>query len=133
VTTWKQYKEFVQHHERLSKPVSKSHARVHFNHHNFLRMQPKGQSGPDPIARMPSEAGAGENAPSELNETLSPEFNKNDKTKSSPASSAASHANVSEEARQRAPSRAGGSEPFDKRDREEMEALLGELRGHLGK
>ena len=97
-----------------------------------MRTQAKDQPAPDPIERLPSE-GNGEHAPNELTNALSPESNKTDKSKSSAASSATNTVNVPEEMRPRAPSRAGATEPFDKRERVEMEALLGEVRGHLGK
>ena len=132
MTTWKQYKEFVQYHERMTKPVSASHARIHFNHHNFLRFQARDHANADTIARVPSGSNGDHGAGDAQNGALSPESgNKSDRAKSIANSSASTINNV-DDSRPRAPSRTGANEPFDRREREEMELLLRETRGHLG-
>ncbi|KAI5121406.1 hypothetical protein M0805_003178 [Coniferiporia weirii] len=127
VTTWKQYKEFVLHHERLNKPV-------------------KEQSNPSPAGRVPSEAGD-EDTPGQGRENgsalrndggpkqgeLKPKRSVHDggSERQSPSQthSQVSGAPSTQEDIRRTPTRA--DEPFEKWERDDMEALLGELRGHL--
>ncbi|KAI0693955.1 phospholipase D [Cytidiella melzeri] len=117
VTTWKQYKEFVVHHERLNKPA-------------------KDTSNAEPLARMPSEtgdsgtAGPGNDltAGNDAQETVS-------KSKDFPdngeANGAAQPSGTSNEKESRARKASKSFEPFDQAEREEMEHLLEQTRGHL--
>ncbi|KAL5482529.1 SPO14 [Sanghuangporus weigelae] len=118
VTTWKQYKEFVLHHERLNKPV-------------------KGSS--EPLGRVPSETGD-EDAPGHEKESEAKMSEDTLKAKSSVRTSGSSsgtqnrphspsNANVGGADIKRTPSRI--DEPFEKWERDEMEKLLGQLCGHL--
>ncbi|OBZ68849.1 hypothetical protein A0H81_11088 [Grifola frondosa] len=126
VTTWKQYKEFVLHHERLNRP------------------QAKDQDSSEPLARMPSEAGdvgapgqahAAETASGAADNVTARESEHADidgsRTSTTPVPSTppASGPQTAQKEKQRKPAR--GSEPFDAADKEEMENLLQELRGHL--
>ncbi|THG97034.1 hypothetical protein EW026_g4898 [Hermanssonia centrifuga] len=122
ITTWKQYKEFIVHHERLNKPV-------------------KGQSNPEPLARLPSESGdmgvPGQQQPSTeataenaVEESVIKgkdyvEGNGDPNT----TTSGSGTANNEKDTRKRKAS--GATEPFDQTEREDMEKLLEELRGHL--
>jgi len=125
VTTWKQYKDFVLHHERLSQPARESESR-------------------EPLARMPSEnIGQGILAPPSTaqNTVHAADYAHGTETekehgseKGDPHASTANPptpppAGAEKETRGRKANR--GIEPFDEHDREEMEQLLGELRGHL--
>ncbi|KAI0632459.1 phospholipase D [Trametes polyzona] len=131
VTTWKQYKEFIVHHERLNKPVKESD-----------------QSDP-PLARMPSEA-ADREAPGQARiadhyahaseDNLAREREHADDYDESRASSTPLPSETppsgpkekekeKEKEKQRPTSK--GPKPFDQAEREEMEHLLQELRGHL--
>ncbi|KAG2155884.1 phospholipase D [Suillus bovinus] len=107
VTTWKQYKEFVIHHERFSKPATGSHS-------------------PYPVSRVPSET-AYEDGPYEKGgladaaEESRETFCTNDG--SDGVTSRGSHP------RGRKP--VNGIEPFTMQERDEMEELLKEVRGHL--
>ncbi|KAH8114370.1 phospholipase D [Phellopilus nigrolimitatus] len=123
VTTWKQYKEFVLHHERLNKPLK--------------------ESGPEPVGRVPSETGDEGALGHEKNASLRAEESVNQgsvkeknslresggtETQQVDQSQPPSAQNTQEDIR-RTPTRA--DEPFEKWERDEMERLLGELRGHL--
>lgn len=142
MTTWKQYKEFVAHHERLNKPVR-----------NFFpaviglpdsAVQTKDQPNPEPVARMPSESGdsgvPGQSgnepeavAGAEDTVMKSKDFVDNGETHppaTPPAGSSNNNNNNAKEPRTRKTSKS--IEPFDQAEREEMEHLLHELRGHLG-
>ncbi|KAF9527594.1 phospholipase D [Crepidotus variabilis] len=115
ITTWKQYKEFVAYHERLNKPAT--------------------DNGPEPVARVPSEAGdegAPTTQPSDMNSEVSRE-GEDLPTSPPPSAAAASSTTHPEEHQQQSKARrpAKGAEPFEKWEREEMEQLLGELNGHL--
>ncbi|KAG1748704.1 phospholipase D [Suillus lakei] len=112
ITTWKQYKEFVVHHERFSKPATGSHS----SH---------------PISRVPSEMvhedgpyqkGGLADAAEESRET----FHTNDGSDGAP--SRGSHP-LDKDTRSRKP--VNGLEPFTKQERDEMEDLLKDVRGHL--
>lgn len=114
VTTWKQYKEFVLHHERLNKPAADS-------------------TTLEPVGRVPSETGdntipsndvpapaehAAEHSDGHVHLNEEPDLN--------------SSAGVADKEPARARSRSTRStEPFTKAERDEMEKLLGELCGHL--
>ncbi|KAG2151353.1 phospholipase D [Suillus clintonianus] len=111
ITTWKQYKEFVSHHERYSKPATGSHSC-------------------DPASRVPSETahedgpyqkGGLANAAEESRET----FHTNDGSDGAPRGS---HP-LDKDIRGRKP--VNGVEPFTKQERDEMEELLKDVRGHL--
>lgn len=124
VTTWKQYKDFIAHHERLNQPARESESR-------------------EPVARVPSEAGdrdsPGRPHPAEnghatdfaRNTTTGKELNgdASDTHPATPTSSTPPTAGTEKDGRGRRAAR--GVEPFDEADREEMEHLLEELRGHL--
>jgi len=119
VTTWKQYKEFVSYHDRLSQPV-------------------KGQGGMEPLARVPSET-ADDNVPGKQNPPTKPESGPNEpnghaQDPSENQSEGQSTSNGQDTPPKNANERksaARGAEPFDASEREEMENLLGELCGHL--
>ncbi|KAI0081599.1 phospholipase D [Panus rudis PR-1116 ss-1] len=118
VTTWKQYKEFIAHHERLNKPA-------------------RDQPTPEPVARIPSEtadAGAPGQPSSEKTESPGEDPKAKDyaeeQASTSTASAQPSNNPPTSEARGRKQAR-GGPEPFSQSEREEMERLLEELRGHL--
>ncbi|KAF8916964.1 hypothetical protein CPB85DRAFT_1453067 [Mucidula mucida] len=114
VTTWKQYKEFVLHHERLNKP-------------------PRDSSTPEAVGRVPSETGdetvpsdTGENLAEHLEDSVHP----NEDATTDPDMNSSTPGLEKEPSRSR--SRATrGVEPFTKAERDEMEKLLGELCGHL--
>ncbi|KAH7922026.1 phospholipase D [Leucogyrophana mollusca] len=111
VTTWKQYKEFVMHHERFAKPAKDSHS-------------------PDPVARVPSETAYNDGPYQKGGVADKAEQSKEYFDGSSGGSSTNPHTAAQEkETRSRKGPR--GSEPFDKKDKEEMEQLLKDLRGHL--
>ncbi|GJE88360.1 phospholipase D1 [Phanerochaete sordida] len=127
ITTWKQYKEFIVHHERLNKPA-------------------RDQPGSEPVARVPSEV-ADSGAPGahsadavnvheESGTTKSKDFADSSTSTTTPTTAeppAQDKADKGDKgdkgARTRKTSRS--PEPFDQAEREEMERLLGELRGHL--
>lgn len=108
VTTWKQYREFVAHHERMNKP-------------------PRDKSTPDPIARVPSETGD-QDAPGQDENLLAHgedtvvQFAEDVETAANPSGS-------DKDVKGKKPSR--GTEPFEKWERDEMEKLLREVCGHL--
>ncbi|KZT64620.1 phospholipase D [Daedalea quercina L-15889] len=126
VTTWKQYREFVLHHERLNQPVRQSSSR-------------------EPLARMPSESvdqdesgqlHTSENAVHAVNyaqaapnDTSGKEYVDGDAQPSHSNPPTPPAAGPEEKTRGRRASRA--ADPFDESDKEEMENLLQELRGHL--
>ncbi|KAJ7134494.1 hypothetical protein C8R44DRAFT_770608 [Mycena epipterygia] len=128
VTTWKQYKEFVVHHERMNKA-------------------PKDSSSPEAVARVPSETGdegaippnstapgnpAGHPAnlpgpkPTPHSDDKAEDEGGANKEASEPDPSP--NASASEK---RKSGRSTGTEPFEKWERDEMEKLLGQLNGHL--
>ncbi|KAI9061357.1 phospholipase D [Trametes sanguinea] len=131
VTTWKQYKEFIVHHERLNQPLKE-----------------QDQSEP-PLARMPSEA-ADHDAPGQARiakqgayaseDNLAREKEHIDDIEGSRASSTplppetpppgAGPKDKEKEKEKQRPT-AKGPKPFTQAEREEMENLLHELRGHL--
>jgi len=113
ITTWKQYKEFVAHHERLSKPVSDA------NH--------------EPAALIPSEVSDEAAIRAAKFEDISRSEVKDisvDGSVRKSLSGSPSHA-LSERDVKDTKKTGKVSEPFDLSEREEMERLLGELRGHL--
>ncbi|KAJ7600958.1 phospholipase D [Mycena floridula] len=111
VTTWKQYREFVAHHERLNKP-------------------PKDSTVPEAVARVPSEAGdegaPGQEAP--VAENVMPSEEK-ESTEGAKPDTIGRSSSTEKDPKSRKPAK--GTEPFEKWERDEMEKLLGELRGHL--
>ncbi|TFY80125.1 hypothetical protein EWM64_g3885 [Hericium alpestre] len=135
VTTWKQYIEFISHHERLNKPVP--------------------DDGPEPVGRVPSETGD-EDVPEEHSPGHDPraeelignaaprkakgpngEDSEQPTSNGSQAPATGSQANIpaqspSEKAQNEKAKRSKGEvPPFTKQEREEMEALLQEVCGHL--
>ncbi|KAJ3513571.1 hypothetical protein NLJ89_g2876 [Agrocybe chaxingu] len=118
VTTWKQYKEFVAYHDRLSKPTRDSN------------------SG-EPVARVPSESGDDEathvshtSDTTDMTSQISKEVGEDMPTTPANSSSFTASQNEEQPPKPRRPTR--GSEPFEKWERDEMERLLGELNGQLG-
>ncbi|KAJ7147560.1 phospholipase D [Mycena crocata] len=130
VTTWKQYKEFVVHHERMNKP-------------------PRDSATPEAVARVPSETGdegaiapdstaPGNPAGHPINQPgPKPTPHSDDKaedgggaSKEPAAESPPDPANAGP-AEKRKGARNAGPEPFEKWERDEMEKLLGQLNGHL--
>ncbi|KAI0036483.1 hypothetical protein K488DRAFT_41109, partial [Vararia minispora EC-137] len=119
VTTWKQYIEFIAHHERLNRPMAE---------------------GMEPVGRMPSETGDVD-APKDEgdHEHVVHELDEKQKNCQSAEEIPAGDMRAASEERQGG---GGGAErgrrgkndiqPFSKQERDEMEALLGELCGHLG-
>ncbi|KAG6337311.1 hypothetical protein ID866_1773 [Astraeus odoratus] len=115
ITTWKQYTEFVAYHERFMKP-------------------PKDTCSPGPASRAPP--GTTENLPcsshangpdlDKSKETFQGEEGDGDSVRALPTNSQ----NLEKEPR-RARSTHNQTEPFNRRDIEEMENLLKETRGHL--
>ncbi|KAJ6508950.1 phospholipase D [Mycena sanguinolenta] len=129
VTTWKQYKEFVVHHERMNKP-------------------PRDSSTPEAVARVPSETGDEGAIPPDSTAPANPAGHPinipgpkptphtDDKAEdeSGPDKEAGeSHADSSQPtaSERRKAARSTGPEPFEKWERDEMEKLLGQLNGHL--
>ncbi|KAF9649936.1 phospholipase D [Thelephora ganbajun] len=119
VTTWKQYKDFTLHHERLNKPVRA---------HRFV----------DAVGRVPSEAGD-EHAPEphksteNLEQALSGEKAKGEsdcRKENLDHKPSATNLACDKEKEKKKPTKPD-QEPFEAWEREEMEKLLGELRGHL--
>ncbi|KAJ8519021.1 hypothetical protein ONZ45_g3982 [Pleurotus djamor] len=116
ITTWKQYKEFVTHHERLNKAPGDT-------------IPPS-----EPVARVPSEAGD-EAAPmdSQTEKGLElPQVERQSHSKEGGEDELEGRASTSygdREPKPRKPAR--GPEPFEQWERDEMEKLLGELNGHL--
>ncbi|KAJ6557347.1 phospholipase D [Mycena vulgaris] len=131
VTTWKQYKEFVVHHERLNKPSRDSStpeavARVPSETGDEGAIQPDStapgnpaghpvnQPGPKPTPHSDDKAGGDEGFPNKDASESPPEPGVNPST-----------------SEKRKAGRSTGTEPFEKWEREEMEKLLGQLNGHL--
>ncbi|TFY61283.1 hypothetical protein EVJ58_g4601 [Rhodofomes roseus] len=128
VTTWKQYREFIAHHDRLNQPVRESSSR-------------------EPLGRIPSES-RDQDAPGQTplsettvhsvdyahldsaghHDTPSKEHANGDAQTSSNSTTPPATA-PEDKTRGRKTSRT--AEPFDESEREEMEHLLQELRGHL--
>jgi len=130
ITTWKQYKEFVIHHERFAKPVSTF---AFFVACLSILLKAKDHHSPDPVARVPSET-AYENGPyqnggvadvaEKSRETIRTGTNDGSDTAPSRGSNPPDR-----ETRQKP---THGVEPLTKQERDEMEELLKEVRGHLG-
>ncbi|KAG0704279.1 phospholipase D [Suillus ampliporus] len=114
ITTWKQYKEFVVYHERFSKPVKGSHS-------------------PEPVSQVPSETSVYEDGPyqkgglADAAEESRETFHTNDRSDS--LHSRGSHPPLDKDTHSRKP--VNGVEPFTKQERDEMEELLKDVRGHL--
>lgn len=109
VTTWKQYKEFVAHHERLRKPNT--------------------ETG-EPTARVPSESGDETSQAAALSPDANDAASETTRENSSEQQHTPnSHLPSNDGERSRKPAK--GSEPFEKWERDEMENLLNELNGHL--
>lgn len=125
VTTWKQYREFVLHHERLKQPTA----------------QAKDQPSAEPVARIPSDTDPDAPVPqhsSESGDTVvesaGPKVRDfvSDQASDPSAAASGSNANGATSAQDAKKKPARGPEPFDQSEREEMERMLEELRGHLG-
>ncbi|KAG7443153.1 phospholipase D [Guyanagaster necrorhizus] len=113
VTTWKQYKEFVSHHERLNKPVR-------------IILSPG-------IGRVPSETGDDTVLTSEIpasTEHVTEQSDGHVYLNEEPDLSSSPGVADKEPTRVRSRS-TRSTEPFTKAERDEMEKLLGELCGHL--
>ncbi|KAJ6619535.1 hypothetical protein B0H10DRAFT_2026156 [Mycena sp. CBHHK59/15] len=123
VTTWKQYKEFVVHHERMNKP-------------------PRDSTTPEAVARVPSETGDEGAIPSDSTAPGNPvnppgpkpiphtdgQLEEDNKDADESPPDPGLNASASEK---RKGARSTGTEPFEKWERDEMEKLLGQLNGHL--
>jgi phospholipase D1/2 len=112
IATWKQYKEFVIHHERFFKPAM-------------------GSLSPYPVSRVPSETAHGDgpyqkgglaNAAEESRDT----FHTHDGSDGAPSRGSQL---LEKDTRSRKP--VNGIESFTKQERDEMEELLKDVRGHL--
>ncbi|KDR82694.1 hypothetical protein GALMADRAFT_238185 [Galerina marginata CBS 339.88] len=112
ISTWKHYKEFIAHHERLNKPTRDS-------------------ATMEPVARIPSESGDESTHDVPASDTIDVASEKSkDEGEDIPITPSHSTATAAEEpSKPRRPAR--GSEPFEKWEREEMEKLLEQLNGHL--
>ncbi|KIM43354.1 hypothetical protein M413DRAFT_18406 [Hebeloma cylindrosporum] len=115
IDTWKQYKEFIAHHERLSKPTY-------------------GSTNSEPVARMPSESGDEGTHVSQASDTtdMASRMSREDGEECPPtplnnSSFVTSHNEEPVKHRRHAK----GAEPFEKWERDEMEKLLGQLNGQL--
>ncbi|GLB38253.1 putative phospholipase [Lyophyllum shimeji] len=115
VTTWKQYKDFIAHHERLNRT-------------------PRDSTQAEVVARVPSEAGD-EGAPAdEKAESVAGSEEGTRPSKEGFEDAAASTVDISAGQSEKEPKpkkRARRIEPFEKWERDEMEKLLGQLNGHL--
>ena len=149
VTTWKQYKEFIAHHERLNKPVRFSlYCACVMIRLIVAQLKDHDPSDP-PVARMPSEAPDYDtNGQHRLAEQTtrtsrddlarSREFLVGDgdshtlytQPPESPPPVPGQNHNQKEKEKEKRPAK--GPKPFDQVEREEMENVLRELRGHLG-
>ncbi|KAK7048243.1 NUC071 domain-containing protein [Favolaschia claudopus] len=118
VTTWKQYKEFIIHHERLNKP-------------------PRDSNTPEAVARVPSETGdegalPDPAAPPTANASSHPSDDGEAKEAGSKeAGEVQPDASAPTATEKRKGARNTGPEPFERWERDEMEKLLGQLNGHL--
>jgi len=113
ITTWKQYKEFIIHHERLNKPL-------------------KDETKPDPVARMPSEAGdmgAPQEQPTDHSHPSEPVPKVKEISDDGADVNGTSNGTGAKDQDKR--KQAKGPEPFDQAERDEMERLLEDVRGHL--
>ncbi|KAF9565693.1 phospholipase D [Agrocybe pediades] len=110
ITTWKQYKEFIAYHDRLSKPT-------------------RGSASSEPLARIPSESGDDGQQESQASDTLDAASQVSKDEGDEPPSTPSAGEGAQKDAKPRRSTK--GSEPFEKWEREEMEKLLGELNGHL--
>ncbi|KAI0301100.1 hypothetical protein B0F90DRAFT_1810149 [Multifurca ochricompacta] len=158
VTTWKQYKEFIAHHERLLRPVRELSVFWFFMMRTSI--QPKDDLAPEPLARVPS-TGKKECSPDEQVQrqeprvedvsTKLPSTRATEETQSRLANGYTGGDNLRHEksisdkiggphANEKAANISGindkgkktrGEPPFTKQEREEMETLLHELCGHL--
>ncbi|GJJ14636.1 hypothetical protein Clacol_008902 [Clathrus columnatus] len=108
VTTWKQYKEFIQHHDRLQKPVKGKES--------------ANGGASENVAQVPSEAQSHSIAPPDSGVGSS-------RTSEDQTASRTSSLRSPDASEPRRPSRPDG--PFEQWERDEMEALLTEVRGHL--
>jgi phospholipase D1/2 len=100
----------------------------------ILLPQSKEGVAPDPVVRVPSET-TGEDTPSQTDDATVASEAANEKCQDvahvgDSLSTATPNAAEPDAQRRKA---ARGNEPFEKWEREEMEKLLGELQGHLGK
>ncbi|KAJ3730986.1 phospholipase D [Lentinula guzmanii] len=113
VTTWKQYKEFVIHHERLNKPV-------------------RDGATPEAVGRVPSETGD-EDVPLEGKSAQADdqEDNHSQRSKEGEETEEMHLGATSSEKDPKTRKPARGIEGFEKWERDAMESLLGELNGHL--
>ncbi|KAJ7288468.1 phospholipase D [Mycena rebaudengoi] len=126
VTTWKQYKEFVVHHERMNKPVNSATpeavARVPSETGDEGAIPPDGTAPGNPAGHPANIPGPKPTPHSAEDEGLPSQ----EATDSSPEPGL--NASASEK---RKAGRSTGPEPFERWERDEMEKLLGQLNGHL--
>ncbi|KAG2065325.1 phospholipase D [Suillus decipiens] len=110
IATWKQYKEFVVHHERFSKLATDSHSSHPLSH---VPSETTDEDGP-------YQKGGLADTVKESRETV----HTNDGSDDAP-----SRGSYPRDTRSRKP--VNGMEPFTKQERDEMEELLKDVRGHL--
>ncbi|KAG5637366.1 hypothetical protein H0H81_004831 [Sphagnurus paluster] len=108
ITTWKQYKDFIIHHDRLTR-------------------MPQDRMPSEPATQVPSEDDVEETEEGYDEEMQASKESFEASSTPTPTNSAS---NLEKEAK---PKRyAKGTEPFEKWEREEMEQLLKQTNGHLG-
>ncbi|EMD30398.1 hypothetical protein CERSUDRAFT_78826, partial [Gelatoporia subvermispora B] len=105
VTTWKQYKEFITHHERLNKPVKESDTSAPSAENTVHAEDVAESKGKDRATDYTNTDAQSSSTPTPPTPPATDEKGRTKNTK--------------------------GVEPFDQTEREEMERLLGELKGHL--
>lgn len=147
VTTWKQYKEFISHHERLNKPVCfRLCCACVVTRLTVAQLKDHDPSDP-PVARLPSETpdydGPGQYRSAEqVTRTSRDDLARsrecldgdgdNHTLYTQPPESPPAVPNQNQKEKEKEKRSAKGPKPFDQAEREEMENLLRELRGHLG-
>jgi phospholipase D1/2 len=129
VTTWKQYKEFVAHHERLNKPASRCSCLL-TDLQFTLDPKTKEQTSSDPVASVPSETADAEAPGHDTTYETEEPHEDPERGDRSAVGREPSSSEPADNAQGRRPAR--GDEPFEKWEREEMEKLLDQLCGHLG-
>ena len=106
--------------------------------HELINLQTRGSESGAPLARIPSEAGHSDANPQDYQASDTTDLasettrDETDDAPTTPSYGGATPSTSNEEPpKQRRPAK--GSEPFEKWEREEMEKLLGQLNGQLGK
>lgn len=123
------------HHDRLSKPVCTYRCCAPPAHH--CHIQAREQTNPEPVGRIPSEqgdplaAGSANGTTSSLEDSTKAKDSVDGEKHTTPPATPTGPQPGEKDARSRKQS-PKGAEPFDQAEREEMERMLEELRGHLG-